>query len=195
MKILIITAHPSPNGFTHKIAESFKKGSLEAGHYVDIIDLYREEYRQEYLKFTEVKSPDFDPKREVMQKKIKEADQLVFIHPMWWITMPAIMKNFIDSNFSVGFAYRYVKAPIIKGRPIGLLKGKTARVFMTCDGPGWAYRLLLSPHKLIWKYFILRFCGIKTKSFVLFDRMRWRSEEEREKWLEKVYRMGRSIKN
>lgn len=54
------------------------------------------------------------------------ADELVFVFPIWWGDAPAILKNFIDCNFHSGFAFRYEN-----GRPIGLLKGKSARIIAT----------------------------------------------------------------
>ena len=39
--VLIITAHPSSKGFTHKIAESFKTGAEASGKTVEILDLYK----------------------------------------------------------------------------------------------------------------------------------------------------------
>lgn len=186
MKILLISAHPSSKGFTHEIAKTYKKSAEEAGHKVELLDLYEQENSQSFLFFENIQDPQKDAKRSLMQEKIRQSDELVFVHPLWWIGMPAVMKNFIDTNFSVGFAYHYVKFPVIKGRPVGLLKGKTARVFVTCDGANWVYKFVLTPHKLIMKYFILQFCGIKCKSYTVFDRMRWSDEERRKKYLRKV---------
>jgi putative NADPH-quinone reductase len=44
--------------------------------------------------------------------------------------MPAIMKNFFDSNFLTGFAFKYEN-----GKSVGLLKGKNARIIATSGGP------------------------------------------------------------
>ena len=126
-----------------------------------------------------------DPTVKRMQEKIVWADELVFIFPLWWYAEPAVMKNFWDKNFSARFAYRYEK-----GRPVGLLGGRTARVFFTSDGPWYYQWLLLQPVYMIWRFTRLGFCGIKLKSFTVFDRMRWRDEQAREKMLKKVVRLA-----
>ena len=192
MKILIIKAHPSTKGFTHRITNAYRKAKEKLGNDVEVLDLYKTDFKQDYLTFENLREIPFDPICDVVQAKIKEADELVFVHPMWWFTMPAIMKNFIDVNFGLGFAYKYKKFPILKGVPIGLLRGKTARIFVTCDGAKWMYKLIMSPYKFIWKYGILRFVGIKTKSITLFDRMRWKSPEELEKRLENVRKIAKA---
>lgn len=190
MKTLIITAHPSSQGFTYRIARAYQAGAIDAGKTVMILDLYKTDLRQEYFSFEDVKHLTVDPRRDKFQAMIKNADELVFIHPLWWMGTPAIMKNFIDANFTVPFAYRYVSFPIIRGRPVGMLKGKTARVFITCDGPKRGYKLILTPFKINFKYFFLRLCGIKVKSFIIFDRMRWRGEDKRKKWLSQVKKLA-----
>lgn len=186
MKTLIITAHPSKSGFTHGIAAEYEKAANEKGNEVEILDLYAEENKQDFLRFENIKEVPADPSVERMQAKIAESDELVFVFPLWWYGEPAIMKNFWDKNFTARFAYRY-----IEGKPVGLLKGKTARVFFTCDGPWYYQWLLLQPVRNIWWLTKLRFCGIKMKSFVVFSSMRTRDEKDRLKFLEKVYKLGK----
>jgi len=61
--------------------------------------LYKKENYQPYLEFQNMKVLNKDPNREKFQKEIKKADEIVFIFPIWWGNMPAILKNFIDTNF------------------------------------------------------------------------------------------------
>jgi NAD(P)H dehydrogenase (quinone) len=75
------------------------------------------------------------------------------------------MKNFIDSNFHTGFAFRYEN-----GKPIGLLKGKTARIVTTSGGPAFFYKLFLHI-QILWNLNRIGFCGIKQKSFTVFGKM------------------------
>ena len=109
-KTLIVSAHPSSLGFTHKIAQEYKKSVEENNGSAFILDLYNEENLQDYLKFENVKT-DFpqDEKTLSMHKKISEADEIVLVAPIWWGQVPAIMKNFIDTNFGAGFAFKYEK--------------------------------------------------------------------------------------
>lgn len=182
MKVLIITAHPAENSFTSKIANKYKKASEKKNNDVEIIDLYDKEIFQEYLTFDNVKNIKVTNETKHIQSKIKDAKELVFIFPIWWADSPAIMKNFFDTNFSSGFAFKYDKT----GKSIGLLKGKSAKVFVTCDGPGFFYKFPFVSLKTSWKYARLGFCGVKLEKFVIFDKMRKRSEEQREQILMKI---------
>ena len=186
MKTLIITAHPSSKGFTHRIADTYKKEIEKKGAEVEILDLYRPENRQDFLMFENVREMPADPSVGRMQEKISASDELVFIFPLWWYGEPAILKNFWDKNFTARYAYRY-----IDGKPIGLLKGRTARIFFTSDGPWYYQWLLLQPVRTIWWLTRLRLCGIKMKSFTVFGSMYSRDDKNREKLLEKVVRIAK----
>ncbi len=192
MKTLIITAHPSSKGFTHQIADAYRKGRESKGHSVEIIDLYKTDLKQGYMHFEEksdMAAPD--PVRDIFQAKIAEASDVVFVHPMWWLSMPAIMKNFLDINLAPRFAYRYV--PRLRPWPIGLLKGRTASVFISCDGPNWLYWLMGRPFDLIWRFAVLGYCGFKVKHIKVFDRKLFSSEERRQRFLEKVEKLASRI--
>jgi putative NADPH-quinone reductase len=138
MHSLIITAHPSTQGFTHAIAQKYKEIKEKNGHTAQILNLYTTELKMGYLTYEEkadMKKPDTI--RDAIQAKITAADELVFVFPVWHVNMPAILKNFFDTIFTGGFAYQYTKDTFIFPRK--LLKGKTARVFCTCDAFGILY--------------------------------------------------------
>jgi putative NADPH-quinone reductase len=178
MKTLIITAHPSSKGFTHQIAEAYKKGcevkarasvengpkftaSIDGGSptdtteqststtsesSVEILDLYKTDIKQDFLRYEErsdMAKPD--SAREAMQAKIASADDIVFVHPMWWVSPPAILKNFIDVNFAAHFAFRY-----INGKPVGLLKGKTTSVVILAYSYAVSYYLDIRHLAVLW---------------------------------------------
>jgi putative NADPH-quinone reductase len=211
MKTLIFTAHPSADGFTHKIAAQYAGTKKTKGGEAEIINLYDEQWKLDFLTFPEKKSAssnaqegrDFDDDEfgeeeeeesyghgrnshaalESMQQKISESDELVFIFPLWWSEAPAVMKNMIDNVFAAGFAFEFEKG---KSTPKKLLAGKTAQVFVTCDAPKIYYWFKGYPFKTTWKDFILGFCGVKLQNFTVFDKMRERSEKEKNEILEKV---------
>ena len=188
MHTLIITAHPSSKGFTHQIALAFQRGRLAtAGNTVEILDLYKTDLKQDFLTFEDIKAMAPDPVRQIMQQKILDANEIVFIHPLWWMGPPAILKNWLDNNLAARFSYRY-----IDGKPVGLLKGRTARVFITCDGPKYIYWLIAMPFAINWILGILRFNGLRVASFRLLDRKRFRSQEYLDAYTKKVENMART---
>jgi len=161
-KTLMVTAHPSSKGFTHGIANSVAQKRKEDGMDVEILDLYKTDLKQDYLRYENIREILADPHRDIIQKKITESNELIFIHPIWWLSMPAIMKNFVDNNFSSKFAYKYVN-----GKRVGLLKGKTARIYVTCDAPFWLYLFLALPYLTVWVAGILIFSGVEVTGFTI----------------------------
>lgn len=195
MKILIITAHPSSKGFTHKIANRYKKGAESEGAEVEIFDLYDCDVCQTFLRFEDLKEIDNeDESRKIIHDKMSWADEIIFVHPLWWGGPPAILKNFVDQNITSGFAFKYKKRKYLPKwlnlLPEGLMKGKWARLYITCDSPKWVYALIGMPFVATWFFFVFIFCGFKMKSHKVFDRMRFSSDEKQARRLDKVERTG-----
>ncbi len=166
MKKLIITANPSSQGFTHKIADRLSKLSEEKWDTLEIIDLYNTDLKQDFLRYENKRDMWQDPITKQIQEKITWADELVFIFPIWWWDTPAILKNFIDSNFWAWFAFQYDS----NGKSTGLLKWKSARIIATSGAPSFFYKLLLHV-QIMWNMNRIAFCGIKQKSFTVFGNM------------------------
>jgi len=186
MKTLIIKAHPSTQGFTHTIADTYKESREGKGGEVHIIDLYRDtEYQQPFLTFENVREEwSGQEARERVQEKIMWADELVFVYPVWWAAMPAIMKNFLDNNFTNNFAYKF---NVQTRRLEGLLSEKQIRIFTTGDAPRIAYMVLHPLMRLLFKKSFVDFCGMKLVSFDIFSNMVGCKEDcKRDAMLEKV---------
>jgi len=58
------------------------------------------------LQFGYRKRTELEPDLLKAQELIKWADHLVWIYPVWWGSIPAIMKGFIDRVFLPGFAFQ-----------------------------------------------------------------------------------------
>jgi len=168
MKTLIIKAHPSSAGFAHKIADTYKDTLENKGLAVEVIDLYKDEqYQQPFLSFEDSKGEwSGQEVRVSIQERITWADELVFVYPTWWMNMPAIMKNFLDNNFTNNFAFSFQD-----GKMQGLLKGKSVRIFATADGPSFAYLIMKPMLNMIFSKGVFGFCGMKLKSFDVFSNM------------------------
>lgn len=158
MNILILTAHPSSLGHTHTIASTYKEEKEKQGHTITLIDLYKEEHFLPYFSFENIKELPANPVRDRMQQLVAEADEIVFVFPIWWSSVPAIMKNWLDQVLAARFAYRYENGKLIK-----MLSGKTAKIFATCGGASWYFNHFFAPFWILWKYAILGYCGITLK--------------------------------
>lgn len=107
MKYLIVYAHPNPQSFNHAIKERVESKLKKEKKKYSVRDLYAMAWNPvlggadlEVLRGGT--TPD-DIKSE--QKYIQESETLIFIHPIWWFGMPAVLKGYIDRVFSHGFAY------------------------------------------------------------------------------------------
>jgi putative NADPH-quinone reductase len=103
MKKLIITAAPNKSSFTHKIANRLSEKYSSS----EIINLYDEKYSLDFLNFQNKREMPEVENIKLIQEKIRNSEELVFVFPVWWGNMPAVMKNFFDSVFISGFAFEY----------------------------------------------------------------------------------------
>ncbi|MDP2091349.1 MAG: NAD(P)H-dependent oxidoreductase [Candidatus Gracilibacteria bacterium] len=182
MNKLIITANPSIKAFTHTIANKFKELSINKGDTVEILDLYRTDLKQDFLSYEVMGENPLDETTKKIQEKITWADELVFVFPIWWGDCPAIMKNFIDSNFLTGFAFKYEN-----GKSVGLLKGKSARIIATSGAPSFFYKIILHI-QFFWNMNRIGFCGLKQKSFTVFGNID-RSATDKNKYLSELEKL------
>ncbi len=125
MKYLIIYAHPNPASFNHAIMEIISEELKNNNKDFVVRDLYQINFnpilKTEDLTAIENGAVLEDVKKE--QEHIRSADVLILIFPIWWSSMPAILKGYIDRVFSLKFAY-----DITADGAIGLFKGK--RIFL-----------------------------------------------------------------
>jgi len=165
MNILIIVANPRKESFSFAMANKYKDLALAEDNTVEIIDLYRDEHQQPFYTYEEYNKPIITPEIKYFQEKITWADELVFVFPYWWGSMPAILKNFIDSNFTRGFAFNYVNS-----RPVGLLTNKQVTILATTGAPTIYYKIIGANRRLrlMFKKQIIEFCGMKLKSSQIF---------------------------
>lgn len=189
-RILVINANPDKQSLGHALAQAYKTGA-ESAHaqvkFINLIDLDFDPVMRSGFKNLQQLEPDLI----MMQQEITAADHLVFVYPNWWGTYPALLKGFFDRVFLPKFAFEYQeKSPF----PKQLLKGKTARMIVTMDTPGWYYSLIYrSPgHHSIEKC-IMNYCGISPVRFTSFGVVRKAPEQKREAWIKAVSELGKKL--
>jgi NAD(P)H dehydrogenase (quinone) len=110
MHALIVISHPNRDSLTHAVAESIADGLNASGgaHTVEIADLDAEGFDPRFTR-TDLavhlrKAP---PSADVLaeQARLDRADALVLVYPVYWWSMPALLKGWIDRVFSNGWAY------------------------------------------------------------------------------------------
>lgn len=188
MKILIISGHPDPNSFNHALSLAYEEGLRTTTDEIQRIDIRQLTFNPN-LAFGYRKKTELEPDLLDALQKIKDADHLIWFFPMWWYGYPALMKGFIDRTFLPGVTFKYEEGNPF---PKKLLKGKTARLVITADTPRWYDWLLMrSPAINQFKRGTLQFCGVTPVKVTYIAPIRNATPSFREKWLKKLYQLGR----
>lgn len=190
-KILIINGHPNPDSFNYGIAAAYKQGALTAGAEVKEIVVADLNFSPN-LKFGYQKRTDLEPDLLDALEKIKWANHMVWIHPVWWGGLPAMLKGFIDRVFLPGFVFQYRENSVWWDK---LLTGKTARIITTLDQPSWYYWLMFGrPSVNQLKKSTLEFCGVKPVKVSYVGPLRNSTAEFRAEQLKKIEQLGAKLK-
>lgn len=158
MKVLWVFAHPEPHSLNAALRDEGLRALSEAGHETALSDLYamrwkaivdRDDFAYEECVPDERIALSHESKRahqegrlsadiRTEQGKIDWADTIVLQFPLWWYSMPAILKGWFDRVFVKGYAYG-VLDPEHPGRTLrygdGQLAGKRAQVIVTTGSP------------------------------------------------------------
>ncbi|MBI4687940.1 MAG: NAD(P)H-dependent oxidoreductase [Nitrospirae bacterium] len=203
MNVLLIYAHPEQQSFNAALKQTAIDTLSKQGHAVEVSDLYAMNFkttldREDFLSLTETNHVNYvtELKAAYMnnalveeirkeQEKVRRADFLLFQYPLWWFSVPAILKGWFDRVLTTGFAWDF-------GRLYdkGLLAGKKGMVSVTTGGPenfyaedaphGWSIEQVLYPIN----HGVLYFCGITpVEPFAAFSVFQV-DNEVRKKYLE-----------
>lgn len=144
------------------------------------------------LRYGYQKRMELEPDLQRAWETILWAEHLVWVHPVWWGGLPAVMKGFIDRLFLPGMAFSYRENSLFWEK---LLKGRSARIITTLDQPGWIYRLLFGrPSVNQLRKSTLEFCGIRPVRLTYVGVVKKATAEQRSKWVAKVRRLGEKWK-
>ncbi len=186
--ILIINTHPDKASFSSALAQSYHEGAKSSGANAELIhlsDLKFDPILHQGYKVIQELEPDLM----LMQQKIKDASHIVFVTPVWWGSVPALFKGFLDRTFLPGYAFKYRKNSSLWDK---LLKGRTARIIVTSDGPvWWNLWMYKDPTINMLKKSVLEFCGFKVKVTKLGS-VKTLKKEELARALSKVRKLGSS---
>jgi len=155
MKVLLVVSHPRPTSLTHAAAGALAQGLREAGHGVTLADLYREGFDPV---LREPDEPDWNAEKtysdaaEREMERIRAHDGVALVFPLWWWSMPAMLKGWIDRVWNRGFAYG----------PRNLAGKKGLMVALTADDEaGLAKRGYREAIRVSLEVGVLDYCGIE----------------------------------
>lgn len=155
MNVLLVYAHPEPRSLNGSLKDFSVKRLEDAGHVVQVSDLYAMNWKASLdAGDTLVKKTDarFDPSLDSQhafenglqsediareQEKLLWADTLILQFPLWWFSMPAILKGWVERVYAYGFAYgvgEHSDARWGDRYGEGTLAGKRAMLIVTAGG-------------------------------------------------------------
>ncbi|SAI66504.1 NAD(P)H dehydrogenase%2C quinone 1 [Bordetella ansorpii] len=123
MNVLLVYAHPEPRSLNGSLRDYTVRHLREAGHAVQVSDLYAMKWKAEVDAGDNTASEPgarFHPSEDSRiafqrgtqsadiareQDKLRWADAVILQFPLWWFSMPAIMKGWVDRVYAYGFAY------------------------------------------------------------------------------------------
>ncbi len=207
MNILVVNGHPDKKSFSAAIFNKVIENLDKEKHQIETLNLAEMKF-DPVLRFGYRERMEEDAEIVRSQELIQWADHLIFIYPIWWSSMPSLMKGWIDRVFTPGIAYSSNQKGIfvlnfITGRQFKrLLKNKTADIITTSQGPGWWYKIFSgivsvpdSYGVAVLKSAVLNHCGIKTKKVINLGNMNRDSNtlEVRKKFLKKITNYASNI--
>lgn len=188
MRVLIVYNHPYSGSFCNAILNAVTNGLQKAHHEVDLIHLNRDNFNpvmtEADLKAFIAHKP-IDPQVIQYNERLKAADHLIFIFPIWWDIMPAQTKGFIDRVLFPGVVYDH--HPRGFGL-IPLLKNlKSITLITTMNKPRWLYSLFIG--NLIQKVMlksVFKTMGYKNLSWISFTAVKAVGHRKRVMWLQNL---------
>lgn len=186
MHTLVILSHPYAKSYCHALFERVVLTLEQAGHSVDRLHLDEEEF-DPIIRSSDLavyaKGQSVDPLVPAYQARIDAAQQLVFIFPIWWEVMPALLKGFLDKVFTKDWAYKPSKLGV-KGN-LGHIQ--RAVIVTTMNTPKWAYRWLYGDAvQRVLARGTLRKCGVRKVVWVALSPVSHVSDAKRKAWLKHV---------
>lgn len=185
MKVLTVLTHPRTNSLTFEVSKKFVEGLKDAGHETEVLDLYRSGFNPVLWDADEpdwkVVNQNYSPEVEIEIERMKKYEALAFIFPLWWWSMPAMLKGYIDRVWNYGFAYgpnklhhQHVLWLSLAGAPIERFEKRQY-------------------DKMMDHYFnvgLADYCGIPNSKFELFYETINAQSGYMEEWLNKAYKLG-----
>jgi NAD(P)H dehydrogenase (quinone) len=158
-KILVLLGHPDTESMCREFCDSYAEGARRAGHEVRRVNLGDMQF-DPILHHGYKVIQELEPDLKKLQEDIRWCEHLVIVYPSWWSTMPALLKGLFDRMWLPGFAFKFLPSGLGWMR---LLKGRTARVFVSSDSHPILARFLFGDNTNEIQDGILWFAGIHTK--------------------------------
>jgi len=145
MRVHVVHAHPVETSYNRSLFTTVLEALAARGHEVDALDLYGEDFpavltREERLNYEAVPA-NLTPAVKPYVDRLRAADAIVFIHPVWNYGYPAILKGYFDRIFLPGVSFVLEDGTV---RP-NLTNIKRAAFVTSYGGDRWRTLLMGDP--------------------------------------------------
>ena len=183
-KILVVYAHPNPESYNSAIKDQVIAALKEAGHQVNVLDLYQENFeaRMDHTERLRYMADNNTDGLEQEVCRLRWADSLVLVYPIWWMGPPAILKGWLDRVWLPGIAAQFdtgVVAP-------GLTKIRRVVVITTQGSSWWRMKLIGNPPRKMMKLSMWACTRFKSFHWLALYSMDKNTQQKRERFLGKL---------
>lgn len=108
MSALVVLAHPDPASRTHQVAGAVGAALQASGTDVALADLHAEGFDPRFTLADRRRyqaSAPVPPDVVAEQRRLDAVDDLVLVFPVYWWSMPALLKGWVDRVFINGWAF------------------------------------------------------------------------------------------
>lgn len=131
MNTVVIYAHPWDGSFNNFVLKEVVENLTKQGKNIDVMDLNKDGFNP-VMTPTDLKvfakGEYADPLAKDYVERLKNADELILVFPIWWYGEPAILKGFYDKVLLKGQVYDQVDYNLV-----GLLNIKESKVITTAN--------------------------------------------------------------
>ncbi len=185
MNVLVLFAHPVETSFQAAVHAAVVETLSASGHSVDDCDLYAENFEPRLSRAERLAYHDPEADRSAVQPyidRLRAAEALVLVFPVWNFGYPAILKGFFDRVFLPGVSFR-----MENGRAMPMLRHirRTAAI-ATYGGHRWRAILLGDPvRKAVTRVLRAQTVGAPLRYLAQYD-MNRSTDAARRRFLERV---------
>ena len=187
MKVLYVYCHPLPESFHAAIRAEALAGLKEAGHTVDLCDLYAEKFdpvmwRRRAARLSRSHARTSRASTDYV-RRLREADALICQFPVWSFGPPAMLKGWMDRLLMPGVAFDLSNPNMA----VPLLTNLKRIAGITTYGrPWWNALLVGNPPKKIMTRYMPRFTGGAKVDYYPLYHMNVATDETRKAFMAKV---------
>lgn len=163
-RIFILLGHPNTDSLSGHFADVYETAAKAAGHEVRRTNIGEMQFDPILHKgYREIQA--LEPDLLKFQEDMKWAEHVFIIYPLWWLSLPALLKGLIDRVWLPRFAFSYHKSKTGK-RQLGwdmLLKGRTMRIVTLLSNNPLLVYIAFGDYMNDFVHGTMGFAGFKTR--------------------------------